>query len=149
MATDTFFDEFQPVSKADWLAQVARDLKDRLPDSLDWQSQAGFTVSPLVHADDFDADFIPVESEPNNWEVVEGVYAADPVTANRISLDALEGGAEGLSGVSDQSAGWSVSQPVAGWYLSGLYRVAFYRAGSPVKSRRYLGHCSRLPHPEA
>lgn len=97
MATDTFFDEFQPVSKADWLSQVARDLKDRQPDSLDWQSPLGFNISPLVHADDFGADFTPVESEPNNWEVVEGVYAADPVAANRVSLDALEGGAEGLS----------------------------------------------------
>ncbi|MEN9413903.1 MAG: hypothetical protein RLZ62_207 [Bacteroidota bacterium] len=99
MATDTFFDEFQPVSKADWLAQVARDLKDRQPESLDWQSPLGFPVSPLVHADDFadEFGFTPVESEPNNWEVVEGVFAADPVAANRVSLDALEGGAEGLS----------------------------------------------------
>ena len=94
MATDTFFDEFQPVSKADWLARVARDLKDRQPESLDWQSPLGFSISPLVHAEDFSDSFTPVESEPNNWEVVEGVYAADAVAANRISLDALEGGAE-------------------------------------------------------
>lgn len=97
MALDNdFFAEFPPVSKEEWLRQIAKDLKGRPLEELDWQVEGDLKVSPFAHADDFDMPPVPLYGEPNRWEICEEVFASDAVTANRQALEALEGGAEGL-----------------------------------------------------
>jgi len=90
------FQEFPSVSKADWLRQIAKDLKDKPLEDLDWQLSNGLVVSPFVHADDFETNPAPLSDQPNPWEICEDVKVDDPNTANRQTLDALEAGAEGL-----------------------------------------------------
>ncbi len=90
------FSEFPPVSKAAWLAQVAKDLKDKPLESLYWQPEEALVVSPFVHADDFPAAARPLTQKPNAWEICEEVDAQDPEAANRQAIQALEFGAEAL-----------------------------------------------------
>jgi len=88
--------DFPPVSKADWLRQVAADLKDRRLDDFRWVAPDGTPVSPFVHADDFETPPDPITAQPKSWEICEDVPVSDPVAANRQALEALEGGAEAL-----------------------------------------------------
>ena len=96
MSNQDLFSEFPPVSKADWLRQITKDLKDKPLEDLNWQSPNGLVVSPFVHADDFETPPVPISGQPIHWEICEDVLVTDPVSANRQALDALEGGAEGL-----------------------------------------------------
>lgn len=96
MSNQDLFQEFPPVSKADWLRQITKDLKDKPLEDLNWQLPNGLVVSPFVHADDFEQQPAPLTEQPNAWEICEDVQVNDLATANRQALDALEGGAEGL-----------------------------------------------------
>jgi methylmalonyl-CoA mutase len=96
MTNDDFFSEFPLVSKADWLRQITKDLKDKSLEELGWQAPNGLRVSPLVHADDFETPPTPFSAQPNHWEICENIHVADPLAANRQALGALEGGVESL-----------------------------------------------------
>ncbi len=91
-----FFAEFPPVSKDAWLQKIAKDLKDKPLDDLNWQVSDAFVVSPFAHADDFKEPPLPLFAEPGHWEICEDVPATDPVVANRQTLEALQGGAGGI-----------------------------------------------------
>lgn len=93
---DNLFAEFPPISKADWLQQISKDLKDKPLESLHWAAPNGLQVSPFVHLEDFGTLPSPLSTQPNAWEICEDVRVSDPAQANRQALDALEGGAEGL-----------------------------------------------------
>jgi methylmalonyl-CoA mutase len=92
---------FPPVSKSEWLNQIAKDLKGRPMEELLWTRPDGMQVTPFVHADDFAEPPAALAAEPNAWEICEEIKVSDPVSANRQALDALEGGAEGLCFVLD------------------------------------------------
>ena len=89
------FAEFPPVSKAAWLEQVAKSLKDKTMESLEWRLPDGTVLSPFVHADDFAQPPLPLTNDPLHWEICEAVDAGDSA-ANADALSALQGGAEGL-----------------------------------------------------
>ena len=93
---DNFFSEFPPVSKEEWLRQIAKDLKGRPLEELDWQADTDIIVSPFAHADDFAGRTLPPAGAPDNWEICEDVFVTDTAAANRQALEALQGGAEGL-----------------------------------------------------
>ena len=92
---------FPPVSKAEWLNQIAKDLKGRPMEELLWTCPDGMVVTPLVHADDFPEPPVALSVESTGWEICEEIRVLDPVSANRQAMDALEGGAEGLCFVLD------------------------------------------------
>ncbi|MFN0173216.1 MAG: methylmalonyl-CoA mutase family protein [Saprospiraceae bacterium] len=96
MTNNDLFSEFPPVSKADWLRQIAKDLKDKSLEDLNWQLPKGLVVSPFVHSDDFETLPTPLSDKPNTWEICEDIVVSDTVIANRQALEALEGGTEGL-----------------------------------------------------
>ncbi|MDO8970603.1 MAG: hypothetical protein Q7U74_07945, partial [Saprospiraceae bacterium] len=93
--TDLFY-EFPSVSKADWLQQIAKDLKGKPLEELQWQAPDGQIMSPWVHADDFETPVAPLSNQANTWEICEDVHVVDLALANRSAMEALEGGAEGL-----------------------------------------------------
>jgi methylmalonyl-CoA mutase len=87
--------DFPPVSKADWLAQIERDLKGRAPDDLIWRPAPQLAVTPFVHADD--AGRPPVSLLPGgSWEICEDIAADSTDAAHQQALEALAFGAEGL-----------------------------------------------------
>jgi methylmalonyl-CoA mutase len=96
MTNTDLFSEFSPVSKADWLQQIAKDLKGKPLEDLQWQAPDGQIISPWVHADDFDTPLAPISNHADTWEICEDVHVNDLTIANRSAMEALEGGAEGL-----------------------------------------------------
>ena len=96
MSNQDLFQAFPPVSKADWLRQITKDLKDKPLEDLNWHLPNGLVVSPFVHADDFESLPVALSDQPNTWEICEDLWVTDPIVANRQALDALEGGVEGL-----------------------------------------------------
>lgn len=96
MSNQDLFQAFPPVSKADWLRQITKDLKDKPLEDLNWHLPNGLVVSPFVHADDFERLPVALSDQPNTWEICEDLWVTDPIVANRQALKALEGGVEGL-----------------------------------------------------
>ncbi len=91
-----FFAEFSPVSKAQWLERIARDLKGKPLDDLYWQLNEDIRVDPLGHPDDQPDPPRPLVEAPTRWVINEDVEETDPRAANRQALEALAFGAEGL-----------------------------------------------------
>jgi methylmalonyl-CoA mutase len=109
--------EFPPVGREAWLEQMAKDLKGRSVDDLNWQAEEGLTVSPFAHADDFETPPAPLSDATGAWEICEILPVADPGEANRHALEALAGGAEGLEFALEQPP----KAPHMHSMLSGVY----------------------------
>jgi methylmalonyl-CoA mutase len=141
---DDSLSEFPPVSKADWLRQVAKDLKGRPLEELDWQADGDIIVSPFAHADDFAGQPLPPAGAANNWEICEEVFVTDAVAANRQALEALRGGAEGLRFYFEKSPDAAIFDQL----LEGIYPdfIGLHFAGPGVEQNpgAVLGHLERL-----
>jgi methylmalonyl-CoA mutase len=90
-----FFAEFPPVTKDEWLARIAKDLKDKPIQDLYWTVE-GIETDPFGHPDDFPVPPTPLSATANHWEICEQVDCADPAEANTQALEALTFGAESL-----------------------------------------------------
>ena len=144
MRYDDFFSEFPPVSKEDWLRQVAKDLKGKPLDELTWQATDDLRVSPFAHADDFQVPPQPLATEPNRWEICELLPVIDPVVANRQALDALEGGAWGLELYFDTPPSFdTLARLFEGIYLD-FIGLHFTGPGVAHNLGALLGHLDRL-----
>lgn len=141
---DDFFAGFPPVSKEEWLLQVAKDLKGRPLEELDWQAADDLKVSPFAHADDFDQMPALLSNAPNNWEICEDVFVTDPATGNRQAMEALEGGAEGLRFHFPAPPDTAfMEQLLAGVYLD-FIGLHFAGPGMAQNPGAILGHLERL-----
>ncbi|MBL7784184.1 MAG: hypothetical protein JNM22_23310 [Saprospiraceae bacterium] len=90
------FTEFPDISKETWLQQIRKDLKDKSMEDLSWELSETLAVEPFMHADDFPQPPLPLSTQAHPWEICEDIQVTDPVAANRLALDALEGGAQAL-----------------------------------------------------
>jgi methylmalonyl-CoA mutase len=95
--TTTLFDDFQPISKAQWLAQIEKDLKGKSFDDLQWQMSAAISVAPFYTKEEQDFDNEPFIYD-NDWHICESIEPEkeDYKAANKIALEALMGGADAL-----------------------------------------------------
>lgn len=139
-----FLSEFPPVSKAEWLNQIAKDLKGRPLDELNWNIEEGLRMSPLVHADDFEALPVPFSGKPNNWEICENIFVKNPAEANRQALEALEGGVEGLRFYFETSPGWDFFQQVFDKIHPDFIGLHFAGVGVSQNPGVILGFLERL-----
>ncbi len=98
MKKKNLFSEFSPVSKADWLARVEKDLKGKSLISLNWQIQEGISLSPFAHSDDMDKEVFPIQNNKvtNSWETGEIIIVTDTKRANTQALKALQNGVNAL-----------------------------------------------------
>ncbi len=87
--------EFPPVSKAEWLTQIEKDLKGRPLEDLYWQLSPELRVDPFGHIDDWPVSPTPQAAAPAGWEIGEDIDASHPDAPEHIQT-ALMGGAEGL-----------------------------------------------------
>ncbi|MBX2891759.1 MAG: hypothetical protein KF734_12565 [Saprospiraceae bacterium] len=142
--SDNFFSDFPPVSKEAWLRQIAKDLKGRPLEELDWMLDEGLRVSPFAHADDFAQPPTPMLGRPTHWEICEDVLVADPVAANRQALEALEGGAEGLRFIFETSPDWADFQQVFEKIHLDFIGLHFAGAGVRGNPGLVLGFLERL-----
>lgn len=91
-----FFSEFPPVSKKEWLARIAAELRGKPLDDLYWHLNGGLTVDPFGHADDFAQPPVPL-GVPGGWAINEDVAVGSATDGNRQALEALSFGAESLA----------------------------------------------------
>ena len=91
------FEEFPAISKAEWLAKIAKDLKGKAPADFNWRLAPGVEVSAFPHADDR-AGLLPhpIAEGENRWQICEGFQVENEGKTNRMALNALAGGAEAL-----------------------------------------------------
>ncbi len=91
------FEDFPGVSKAEWLEKIAKDLKGKDVAGFDWQVAEGSTVSAFPHKDDLGGNLPhPIANGENDWQICEGFPVENEVTANKLALQALQGGANSL-----------------------------------------------------
>ncbi len=103
------FTEFPPVSTEQWEAAINEDLKGADYDKkLVWHTLEGFNVKPYYRSEDLkDIPFINSlpgsypfvrgnETDNNRWEIRQDIDSTDAAEANRIALDAISRGAEGI-----------------------------------------------------
>ena len=114
---EKLFDQFPPISTAEWKAKVEADLKGAPFDKkLVWRTNEGFNVQPMYRLEDIE-DLATTNSLPgeypylrgtrtdNNWLVRQEIIAETPAEANRIALDVLTKGVTSL--------GFKVQAPTA------------------------------------
>ncbi|MCB0636253.1 MAG: hypothetical protein KDC54_06530, partial [Lewinella sp.] len=90
---DSFFSDFPSVNKAEWLAQVEKDLKGRSLDELDWELEEEVRLSPFYTAEDVPArPALTAGKQDNRWEVGEYVYVSNLSEANAQVREALQAG---------------------------------------------------------
>ncbi len=88
------FVEFPPVTKAQWLAKIEKDLKGRPLSDLDWTDIPPLSIKPFLHADDFEEQPEPIldSRSANTWDIGEDIVVTDFVAANKQTLAALMAG---------------------------------------------------------
>lgn len=114
---EKLFDQFPPVSTAEWKAKVEADLKGAPFDKkLVWRTNEGFNVQPMYRLEDI-KDFKTLNSLPgeypyirgtrtdNDWLTRQEILAEDPAEANKKALEVLGKGVTSLGfKVEDPSA---------------------------------------------
>ncbi len=95
----TLFEQFQPVSKAEWLAKVTKDLKGKPIDGLNWTINEAITLTPFAHADDLAGTPKPLTNQRtnNDWEIGVKVQVGNMQLANKEALNALMNGANAIA----------------------------------------------------
>ncbi len=97
---ENLFAQFPPVSKAEWLQKVEKDLKGRPLEDLSWAIEEGFDVDPFYHAEDQlnRPKSLDAEKDQNHWEIAEqfDLDSGNYALVNKAALAALMGGAEAL-----------------------------------------------------
>ena len=112
---ERLFDQFPPVSTAEWKAKVEADLKGAPFDKkLVWRTNEGFNVQPMYRAEDI-ADLKSLDSKPgefpyirgtrndNDWLTRQEIIADTPAEANAKAREVLGKGVTSL--------GFKVAEP--------------------------------------
>ncbi len=113
---ENLFEEFPPVTPADWKAEIVKDLNGGDIEKLDWKPYEGFTVNPFYTEEDlrglgYLTDPFPDEfpfargnkTLSNDWSVNEYITSGSIKAANSLSLKSLEKGADSLTFVCESS----------------------------------------------
>lgn len=93
---ENLFTEFSGVTSAQWKEQIKKDLKGIDFDQLIWKTHNGFEVNPFYNSEDLRQKHEPLFNS-SDWDICEQIMVADEKEANKQALQALEGGASGLS----------------------------------------------------
>ncbi|GIV31012.1 MAG: hypothetical protein KatS3mg029_0363 [Saprospiraceae bacterium] len=143
------FEEFPPVSKAEWIAQIERDLKGKAIEDLDW-SVGSLRFSPFHHLDDRTG--APSALVVPAWEAAEDIPAADLLEANKLAHKAVGEGMESLR--------FLLSEPLGDHRMEGLIdgidplavSLHFFeknRNAEPLNLLRHLYHVLEKQHLDA
>lgn len=96
------FKEFGPVTKNEWKKKATADLKGKLPDDYNWKlDNLGlgpyYDIEDLSGIQPFDHQArLNTAEEPRYWDNIQQIPVSNEKEANKMALEALEGGADGL-----------------------------------------------------
>lgn len=93
---ENLFEEFPPLSKAEWIAKAEKDLRGKPLADLNWQLEEDIEMPPFFHPQDMEHFHAPIwEGSPrNDWELGELIEVRTIPAANSELLEGLEGGTE-------------------------------------------------------
>lgn len=95
--TKDLFAEFPPISKAEWIAKLEKELKGRSFEDLQWQLDEEIRLDPFYHPEDQTGSPASIFQKSNNdWEIGEYVFVNDFKQANQQALAALQDGVNAL-----------------------------------------------------
>ena len=89
--------EFEDITKTEWLEKVLKDLKGKSLESLSWDISEDLNISPFSHATDRDSNHLPIGSKSNNnWRIGQEFYVdeSNVDAQNSAILRALDNGIE-------------------------------------------------------
>lgn len=89
------FSDFPTTTKAEWLQKVAKDLKGRPIEDLEWHLDEKLSFTPFYHPEDQAAAAPSIDmgkTEANDWAIGALVETTEPKAANQQLLSALAGG---------------------------------------------------------
>lgn len=90
------FEEFEAVTREEWVADVKRYLKEKPLESLEWNIGSEIAVKPYPTAQQVQPLNLPNTTTQNDWKIVDRVVVEDIALANKTALKALNWGAESL-----------------------------------------------------
>ena len=89
------FEDFAPISKAEWQAKIEKDLKGQSLASLQRVTRDGIIINPVYFAEDSNPQEQPLKEHPK-WDAVQEILVEDVRKANALALDHLNRGATSL-----------------------------------------------------
>lgn len=87
---------FEPVSAANWKAQLAKDLKGITFEQLSRTDANGIHIEPFYTLEDYVDQTGAAVFEHTDWSIMERIVVSDESLANKEALQALSSGASGL-----------------------------------------------------
>jgi methylmalonyl-CoA mutase len=111
---DKLFSTFPPVSTSEWEARITEDLKGAdYQKKLIWRTAEGFEVKPYYRNEDTEGigfmNSVPGEYPfvrgnyigSNDWQIRQDIETDDITEANRLAIDAIKRGANGVGLVAE------------------------------------------------
>jgi len=97
MSTIGLFNEFDVVSKEEWLRKATSDRKGATLEELNWDFD-GISISPFFHSEDLPNSISPINSHKtdNAWQIGERISGGSVESQNSAILNALENGTSAL-----------------------------------------------------
>jgi methylmalonyl-CoA mutase len=109
--SEKLFADFPPISTAEWMAVIEKDLKGADFDkALVWNTYEGVKVRPFYRREDLDAVSEVLSDEPgrfpylrgavagpNDWKIRQDIFHSNPKDANEAALRSLDRGAQGIA----------------------------------------------------
>jgi len=91
--TESILEEFNEVSKEEWLSKIRDDLRGKEVREMDWDFDETLSIKPFVHADDvrYGSSEIAFNAQ---WEIAEEFDIIEEAISNHEILEALAGGCE-------------------------------------------------------
>ena len=100
------FQEFDAITKEEWLQRVKTDLKGRMLNELDWVVEESLTTHPFYTRKDQLTSYSPLShgQATNEWLIGERIEVQDDFKAgNSIALEGLKGGVQSILFEFDQA----------------------------------------------
>jgi len=103
------FEEFPPVSTAEWMAKIEADLKGKdFEKTLVWRTNEGFNINPFYRGEDLESikylNTLPGQfpyvrgnkTNGNEWFIRQDIEVSDVTAANKKALEILNKGVNSL-----------------------------------------------------
>lgn len=99
MTSEHLLEDFDAISKQEWVAAIEKHLKGQSADTLAWELSENMKITPILRAEDTQAHPLGVvdHTTANEWFIAEKIIVqSDYKAANLLALEALQKGANAL-----------------------------------------------------
>jgi methylmalonyl-CoA mutase len=93
---DSFFSDFTPTTKEQWLQQIEKELKGKPFSDLQWAVGTDISIDPFYTKEDLPNPPSPqiFSKHPAQWSIGEQFDGSDYIQSNALLLQALQGGVD-------------------------------------------------------